>query len=346
MRYHLLGNSGLRVSEACLGTMTFGDGIDWGADRETSHDIYAAFRDAGGTFIDTADIYTNGASETLLGEFVDGHRSEVVLATKYTDAPLGAKAPDPNAAGNSRKHMMEAVEASLKRLGTDYIDLLYVHAWDFLTPIEEVLRGLDDLVRQGKVLYIGISDTPAWVISRANAIADLRGWSAFIGMQVEYSLIERTAERELLPMAEALNITPLAWSPLASGILTGKYNRGDSGRLDAAPFKEVSERNLRIARTVVEVAAEIGRPAAEVALAWVRQRGVLPLIGATSVSQVESNLASLNLHLEEAHRSVLDEASSIDLGFPHEFLEGTRAVTYGGYHDEIDGPRRGAPLHW
>jgi len=242
--------------------------------------------------------------------------------------------------------MMEAVEASLQRLGTDYIDLLYVHAWDFMTPIEEVLRGLDDLVRQGKVLYVGISDTPAWVISRANAIADLRGWSAFIGMQVEYSLIERTAERELLPMAEALNITPLAWSPLASGILTGKYNRGAGGRLDAAPFKEVSEQNLGIARTVVEVADEIGRPAAEVALAWVRQRGVLPLIGATSVSQVESNLASLNLHLEEAHRSVLDEASSINLGFPHEFLEGTRAVTYGGYHDEIDGPRRGAPLHW
>ena len=348
MRYQLLGQSGLRVSEACLGTMTFGDAIDWGADRSVSLEIYAAFRDAGGNFIDTADIYTGGQSEELVGEFIRGHRSEVVVATKYTDAPLGQKAADPNAAGNHRKHMVEAVEGSLQRLGTDYIDLLYVHAWDFLTPVKEVLRGLDDLVRQGKVLYVGISDTPAWVISRANAIADARGWTSFIAMQTEYSLVERTPERELLPMARALEITPLAWSPLASGILTGKYS-GDTtqeGRLNSAPFHALSDRNLAIADAVIGVAGEIGRPPAQVALAWVRQRGAIPLLGATNPRHMQSNLESLSLTLSADHMTVLSDASRINLGFPHDFLEGTRAVTYGGYADEIDGERRGAPLHW
>jgi aryl-alcohol dehydrogenase-like predicted oxidoreductase len=348
MRYQLLGNSGLRVSEACLGTMTFGDSIDWGADRDTAQKIYSTFRDAGGTFIDTADIYTGGESEELLGDFIVGHRSEVVIATKYTDAPLGQKATDPNAAGNHRKHMIEAVEASLRRLGTDYIDLLYVHAWDFLTPIEEVMRALDDLVRQGKVLYVGISDTPAWVISRANAIAELKDWSPFVAMQTEYSLIERTPERELLPMADALDVTPLAWSPLASGILTGKYSVDDTegGRLESAPFKTLSDRNLAIADAAIEVAEATGHTPAQVALAWVRQQGVLPLLGATKPRHVESNLDSLDITLDAEHLDTLNEASQIALGFPHEFLEGTQAVTYGGYYDEIDGERRGAPLHW
>ena len=348
MRYQLLGQSGLRVSEACLGTMTFGDALDWGADADTSSEIYQAFRDAGGNFIDTADIYAGGQSEELVGELTRGHRSEVVIATKYTDAPLGEKAADPNAAGNHRKHMVEAVEASLRRLATDYIDLLYVHAWDFLTPVEEVLRGLDDLVRQGKVLYVGISDTPAWVISRANAIADLKAWTPFIAMQAEDSLIERTPERDLLPMARALGITPLAWSPLASGILTGKYSgeAAEAGRLDSAPFHALSDRNLAIADAVIDVADEVGRPPAQVALAWVRQRGALPLLGATKPHHLKSNLESLSLTLSGDHMTALAEASRIDLGFPHDFLEGTRAVTYGGYYGEIDGERRGAPLHW
>jgi aryl-alcohol dehydrogenase-like predicted oxidoreductase len=348
MRYQLLGNSGLRISEACLGTMTFGESIDWGADRDTAHEIYSTFRDAGGTFIDTADIYTGGESEELLGDFIDGHRSEVVISTKYTDAPLGQKASDPNAAGNHRKHMVEAVEASLQRLGTDYIDLLYVHAWDFLTPIDEVMRALDDLVRQGKVLYVGISDTPAWIISRANAIAELKDWSPFVAMQTEYSLIERTPERDLLPMAKALDVTPLAWSPLASGILTGKYSGDDAkgGRLESAPFKTLTNRNLAIADVVLDVAKATGHAPAQVALAWVRQQGVLPLIGATQPRHVESNLESLTITLDDEHRAALNDASQIDLGFPHEFLEGTRAVTYGGYYDEIDGERCGAPLHW
>lgn len=328
--------------------MTFGDAIDWGADRDTSYRIYKTFRDAGGNFIDTADIYTGGDAERLLGEFVDGHRTEVVLATKYTDAPLGQKAPDPNAAGNHRKHMVEAVEASLRRLDTEYIDLLYVHAWDFLTPVDEVLRGLDDLVRQGKVLYVGISDAPAWVISRANAIADLKDWTPFIAMQTEYSLVERTPERELLPMASALDITPLAWSPLASGILTGKYSgeNADAGRLDSAPFHARSDRNLAIADAVIAVADAIGQSPAQVALAWVRQHGVIPLLGATKPRHMESNLESLSLTLTDEHMKALDEASHIDLGFPHTFLEGTQAVTYGGYYDEIVGRRYGAPRHW
>jgi len=233
-------------------------------------------------------------------------------------------------------------------LATDYIDVLYVHAWDFLTPVEEVLRGLDDLVRQGKVLYVGISDTPAWVISRANAIADLKAWTSFIAMQAEYSLVERTPERDLLPMARALGITPLAWSPLASGILTGKYSgeAAEAGRLDSAPFHALSDRNLAIADAVIDVADEVDRPPAQVALAWVRQRGALPLLGATKPRHLKSNLESLSLTLSGDHMTALTEASRIDLGFPHEFLEGTRPVTYGGYYGEIDGERRGAPLHW
>jgi aryl-alcohol dehydrogenase-like predicted oxidoreductase len=348
MRYHLLGNSGLRVSEACLGTMTFGDSLSWGADRETARDIYSVFRDAGGTFVDTADIYSDGESEAMLGEFMDGHRSEVVLATKYTDAPLGQTAPDPNAAGNHRKHLVEAVEASLARLRTDYIDLLYVHAWDFLTPPREVMRALDDLIRAGKVLYVGISDTPAWVIARCNTLAEANNWTPFVAVQIEYSLIERTPERELLPMAEGMGITPLAWSPLASGILTGKYSPsgGEGGRLDDAPFHERSDRNLRIAGVVEDVARDTGHPAAQIALAWVRHRNVLPIFGATKVEQMRSNLGSLEIELADEHLERLHEASAIELGFPHDFLEGTKPVTYGGYDDRIIGRRRGAPLHW
>jgi len=193
MKYRLLGNSGLRVSEAALGTMTFGDDWGWGAAKEEAQKVYATYREAGGNFIDTANIYTNGTSERFVGEFVKDHRESVVLATKYTNAAPGN---DPNAAGNHRKSMMQSVEASLNRLQSDYIDLYWVHIWDQITPIEEVMRGLDDLVRQGKVLYVGISDAPAWLIARANTLAELRGWSRFVGLQLEYNLIERTGEED------------------------------------------------------------------------------------------------------------------------------------------------------
>src|SRR6202158_2010994 len=231
MRYRLLGNSGLRVSEAALGTMTFGEDWGWGAAKEEARKVYDAFREAGGNFIDTANVYTNGTSESFLGEFMQGHRQSVVMATKYTNATPGT---DPNAAGNHRKSMMQSVEASLKRLQTDYIDLYWVHIWDQITPVEEIMHGLDDLVRQGKVLHVGISDFPAWWIAQANTLASLRGWSQFIGLQIEYSLMERTVERELIPMAKALNVGVVAWSPLARGILTGKYHgegKVDGGRM-------------------------------------------------------------------------------------------------------------------
>ena len=218
MNYQLLGKSGLRVSELCLGTMTFGQDWGWGAARDEARKIYDTFREAGGNFIDTANVYTNVTSETFLGEFLAGQREAVVMATKYTNA---APSADPNAAGNQRKSMVQSLEASLRRLKTDYIDLYWLHVWDQITPVEEVMRAFDDLVRQGKVLYAGVSDAPAWWIAQANTIASLRGWTPFVGLQIEYSLIERTVERELLPMAKAFGLTLTAWSPLCGGLLTG-----------------------------------------------------------------------------------------------------------------------------
>src|SRR5215471_18509336 len=238
LRYRLLGHSGLRVSEACLGTMTFGEDWGWGSSKDESRNVYDAYRATGGNFIDTANVYTNGSSETFLGEFMQGHRESMVLATKFANAMQGT---DANAAGNHRKSMMQAVEASLKRLKTDYIDVYWMHIWDRLTPVEEVMRGLDDLVRAGKVLYLGISDAPAWWIAGANTLAQLRGWTAFVGLQIEYSLIERTVERELIPMARAFDVGVVAWSPLASGLLSGKYHGGagkPEGRLSAEGMEQ------------------------------------------------------------------------------------------------------------
>ncbi len=255
MKYRLLGNSGLRVSEAALGTMTFGDEWGWGSDKDEARKVYDGFREAGGNFIDTANFYTNGTSESFLGEFMKDHRQSMVLATKYSNAAPGT---DPNAAGNHRKSMMQAVEASLRRLQTDYIDLYWVHIWDQITPVEEVMRGLDDLVRQGKVLYVGISDAPAWWIAQANTLALLRAWSPFIGLQVEYSLIERTVERELVPMAKALNLGFTAWSTLARGMLTGKYHGHGSpeqGRMNSETMKDFMPEPQRTGRIVAAVKA-------------------------------------------------------------------------------------------
>src|SRR5271163_3913874 len=227
MRYRLLGKSGLRVSEASLGTMIFGDELEWGSPKADAEKVYETYREAGGNFIDTANFYTGGTSEKFVGEFIKGDRDSVVLATKYSTAAPGN---DPNAAGNHRKNMMQALEASLKRLQTDYIDLYWVHIWDGITPVEEVMRGLDDLVRQGKLLHVGISDAPAWWVAQANTLAELRGCTPFIGLQIEYNLVERTVEGELIPVAKALNLGVLAFSPLSNGVLTGKYHgEGKSG---------------------------------------------------------------------------------------------------------------------
>jgi aryl-alcohol dehydrogenase-like predicted oxidoreductase len=342
MKYKLLGNSGLRVSEAALGTMTFGDDWGWGAAKDEARKVYDAFREAGGNFIDTANVYTNGTSESFLGEFMQGHRPSVVLATKYTNAAPGT---DPNAAGNHRKSMVQAVEASLKRLKTDYIDLYWVHIWDGITPVEEVMRGLDDIVRQGKILYVGISDAPAWWIAQANTLAELRGWTQFIGLQIEYSLIERTVERELIPMAKALNLGVLAWSPLARGFLTGKYHgegKADGVRMTNEGMKEFlpeEQRAAPIISVVKSVSEQTGRSMAQVALAWLRRQTVpvIPIIGARKVSQLQDNLASLDLELSAEQLKSLDGASRIDLGFPESIYEKemARALRYGGMWDRL-----------
>jgi aryl-alcohol dehydrogenase-like predicted oxidoreductase len=342
LRYRLLGNSGLRVSEAALGTMTFGEDWGWGSSKDEARKVYDAFREAGGNFVDTANLYTNGSSESFLGEFMQGHRQSVVLATKYSNANPGT---DPNAAGNQRKSMMQAVEGSLKRLQTDYIDLYWVHIWDQLTPVDEVMRGLDDLVRQGKVLYVGISDAPAWWIAQANTLAQLRGWSPFVGLQIEYSLIERTVERELIPMAEAFGLGVAAWSPLSGGVLTGKYlgkDASEQGRMSSDMMKQFlpeEQRTARIVTAVKEIATETGSSMAQVALAWLGTRAVpvIPIIGARKLSQLQDNLASFNVSLTEDQVKTLDQASKIDLGFPYELYEKEfpRAIAYGGLRDRI-----------
>ncbi len=332
----------MRVSELSLGTMTFGEEWGWGAAKDEARKIYDAYREAGGTFLDTANLYTNGASERLVGEFLEGHRQEVVLATKYSNAAPGN---DPNAAGNHRKSMMQAAEASLKRLRTDYIDLYWLHIWDQLTPVEEVMRGFDDLVRQGKVLYTGVSDAPAWWAAQANTLASLRGWSPFIGLQIEYNLIERTVERELIPMAKALNLGVVAWSPLSGGVLTGKYNSGRAAENVRYSnemmqgFLPQRERQDRVVAALTRIAKEAGRSLAQVALAWLRYRDipVIPIIGARKLSQLEDNLASLSLTLAPEQVTALDEASRIELGFPYEFYQRELVINfaYGGMRDRI-----------
>jgi len=342
MKYRLLGNSGLRISEAALGTMTFGDDWGWGAPKYEAQRIYNAFREAGGNFIDTANFYTNGTSESFLGEFAKGHRETMVLATKYSVSHRGT---DPNAAGNQRKNMMQAVEGSLKRLQTNYIDLYWVHIWDQITPVAEVMRGLDDLVRMGKVLYVGISDAPAWWIAQANTLASLRGWSPFVGLQMEYSLVERTVERELIPMAKALNLGVTAWAPLSRGVLTGKYHghgSSEAGRMSSDMFKQSmpdDQRTGRIIAAVKTVADQLGRSMAQVALAWLRHRAVpvIPIIGARKLSQLQDNLASLELSLCSEQLKTLDEAGRVELGFPYDLYakDVVRETMYGGMGDKI-----------
>jgi aryl-alcohol dehydrogenase-like predicted oxidoreductase len=265
VRYRLLGRSGLRVSELCLGAMVFGDGRgSWGATRKDAQDIVARFADAGGNFVDTASNYAAGESERIVGELVGSDRDRWVLATKYT---CSSRADDPNAGGNHRKNLVRSLEGSLRRLNVEYVDLLWVHIWDALTPIEEVVRALDDVVSAGKVLYVGISDTPAWIVAQAVTLADSRGWTRFAGLQVPYSLVERSVERELLPMAQALELTVTAWSPLGGGLLTGRYgsdrDRPDDTRIAAFGESALTERKLAIADCVNTVAGEHGASPAQ-----------------------------------------------------------------------------------
>lgn len=319
MNFPQLGRSGLRVSELALGAMTFG-AQGFGADKEESKKVWDAFREVGGNFIDTANGYAFGKSEEIVGEFMKEDRHRVVLATKFT---MPMRARDVNAFGNSRKNMMESVEASLRRLQTDFIDLYWVHAWDQTTPTEELMRGLDDLVRSGKVRYIGLSDAPAWIVSRANTLAELRGWTSFVGLQIPFSLVERTVERELLPMAEAMGITVTPWGVLGSGILSGKYNQEGKQSGRAAMTGRIADDKLKVAAKVIEVADELGKTASQVALAWVRQGqgSIIPIVGARVVDQLKDNLGCLDITLNEDQMAKLNKVSHVGLGFPREFLE-------------------------
>ncbi|MFL6072320.1 MAG: aldo/keto reductase [Mycobacteriales bacterium] len=323
--YRLLGRSGLRVSPLALGTMTFG----WGTDRDEARAIFEAYVGRGGNFVDTANGYADGAAEEMVGEFARARREELVIATKYT---MPMRQGDPNSGGNSRKSMVRSVEASLSRLRTDYVDVLYLHLWEGSTPVEEVLRAMDDLVRAGKVLYVGVSDIPAWQASRMQAIADLRGWSPLAALQIPYNLVERTVERDLIPMAATMGMGVVCWSPLAGGVLTGKYSRadlepgaggGEWTRKDHAIGNGfLTARGLDVAEVVGEIATEIGTAPSRVALAWtlLNPAVVATLVGARTLAQLDDNLDSLRVELDPEQRVRLAEASAIELGFPHEAL--------------------------
>ncbi|MGN9842004.1 aldo/keto reductase [Nonomuraea sp. H19] len=309
MRYRLLGRTGLRVSELFLGAMTFG-----AASPEVRRmlDVYA---DAGGNVVDTASMY--GESESVVGELLQGRRDRFVLATKYTGS---RDRGDLNAAGNHRKNLVLSLEQSLRRLRTDYIDLFWVHVWDRHTPIEETMRALDDVVRAGKVLYLGISDAPAWLVSRANTLAEWRGWTEFAGLQVPYSLLKRDVERELLPMAQAYGMSVAAWGTLERGILSGRYNAPGAAASRVSP-DSLTDRDRAAARTVVEVAGELGVTAAQVALAWAMGRGVHPIVGASSAEQLKDNLGAAGIALPEEAVRRLESAVPFELGFPRDFVE-------------------------
>lgn len=329
--YRLLGRSGLRVSPLCLGTMTFGASSGWGTEREEATSMVDLFVERGGNFIDTSNYY--GESEDWLKPMLEGRRDRIVLSTKYS---LSMRPGDPNSAGNHRKNIVQSVESSLKRMGTDYIDLLFLHMWDFRTPVEEILRAFDDLVRAGKILYAALSDTPAWQVSRMQAIADLRGWTPFIGLQIPYNLTQRTVEREFMPMAREMGIAVMPWSPLAGGVLSGKYSKADlddkpaafgadSTRKDINKMTgRLSERNLAIADEARAIAEEIGVTPAQVALAWtlLNPAVVSPVLGARTLPQLEDNLGALAVDLSEEHVRRLDEVSRIPLEFPADIWAG------------------------
>jgi aryl-alcohol dehydrogenase-like predicted oxidoreductase len=340
-QYRLLGRSGLRVSPLSLGTMTFGVAQgEWGSTEADASQMLGNYIDRGGNFVDTANFYGQmGGSETLLGRLLGDRRERVVLSTKYS---LTTRPGDPNASGNHRRNMVRAVEDSLRRLNTDYIDLFYLHMWDATTPVDEVLRGFDDLVRSGKIVYAGISDTPAWRCSHMQGIADLRGWAPFVALQISYSLIERTVERELLPMALAMGMGVIPWSPLGGGVLSGKYTLEDlrpaaggkmSSRKDInLATGRLTDRNLEIAMVAAEIAREIECTPAQVALAWTLLDPAVtsPVIGARTLAQFEDNMGALDVSFSDSQRDRLDTASKIELGFPHDMLAApSNAMAFG-----------------
>jgi aryl-alcohol dehydrogenase-like predicted oxidoreductase len=334
--YITLGRSGLRVSPLSLGTMTFGEDDGWGASPETSEAILAEYLDRGGNVVDTANIYTNGHSEKIIGDFFaarPGLRERVVLSTKFFASLYPG---DPNGGGAGRKALIAQLEESLRRLQTDYVDLYWLHGWDRRAPVEETLRALDDLVAAGKVRYVGFSDVPAWVAAQSQTIARFRGWAPVTALQIEYSLLERTPEGELLPMAEALGLGVLPWSPLRGGQLSGKYVHDGGAPADsprAGRMDGPAERDWVVIDAVARVAAGIGVSSAQVALAWVRSRPAVTstLIGARTVEQLRANLASLEITLAPGQLAALDEPSTPSLDFPAAITAGPGPVLgFGG----------------
>jgi aryl-alcohol dehydrogenase-like predicted oxidoreductase len=333
MRYRILGRSGLRVSELCLGTMTFGDDWGWGADRAESRRIFDAYADRGGNFVDTANNYTDGTSESLVGELVEADRARFVVATKYT---LSTTASDPNSGGNHRKSLVQSLERSLRRLRTEYVDLLWLHMYDAFTPIDDAVRALDDQVRLGKVLHVGISDSPAWVAARANTLAELRGWSPFVALQVPYSASGREPERELFPMAAALGLAVTPWGVLEAGALTGK-----PAAERRWPDDEGGPATERVVAELRRIGQEVDATPAQVAIAWLLHRSVaptiVPIVAARRAEQIVENLAAADVRLSEEQAAAIDRAGKPALGFPRSFLEseGVRSLIYGGTYESI-----------
>ncbi|OZI43126.1 aldo/keto reductase [Bordetella genomosp. 4] len=330
-QYRLLGRSGMRVSPLALGTMTFGADWGWGADDEQARRIFDIYVDSGGNFIDTSVNYTNGTSERILGQLLKGRRDRIVVSTKFT---MARDPSDPNSGGNHRMNLVRSVEASLRQLDTDRIELLHLHAWDFTTSADEVMRALDDLVRSGKVVYLGICNTPAWKVAQLQTLADLRGWSPLVALQIEYSLVERTPEHELMPMAQEMGLGVMPWSPLGGGILTGKYNRDDLQQESEAGVSvtrkgviassgHMTARSLDIAEVVNAVAHEIGATPSQVALAWtlLNPAVVAPVIGARTLIQAQDNLGALKIRLDTEHIARLSQASVPEAIFPNRFVE-------------------------
>lgn len=329
--YRLLGRSGLRVSPLSLGTMTFGSDWGWGADSDEARRIFDLYIDHGGNFIDTAVNYTNGASERFLGAFIGDKRERVVLATKFT---MARDPGNPNSGGNHRLNMVRSVEQSLRQLGTDRIDLFYVHAWDMTARPDEVMRALDDLVRSGKILYPGICNAPAWRIAEMQTLADMRGWSPFVALQIEYSLVERSVEHELMPMAAAMGLGVLPWSPLGGGVLAGKYTRADvedsreaavsaSRKGVIASSGHLTERSIEIAQEVRAVAEEVGSTPSQIALAWTLANPtvVSPVMGARTLAQAQENLGALDVVLSPEQLDRLNRVSEPDPIFPARFVK-------------------------
>jgi aryl-alcohol dehydrogenase-like predicted oxidoreductase len=327
------------VSELALGTMTFGEDWGWGAPKEVSRKILERFAEAGGNFIDTANNYTDGTSERFVGEFLGTDRDHFVLATKYS---LTERPEDPNFGGNHRKNMIRSLEGSLQRLATERVDLLWLHMWDGMTPVSEVLRAMDDLVRAGKVLYVGFSDTPAWVVAQAVTEAELRGWVRPVAIQAPYSVLDRGVERDLLPMARANELAVTVWGMLEGGTLTGKYRAADRG---ATRYEGASEKELAAGDAVTELAGEISRSPAQVAIGWIRARRdrgeIIPVLGARTVDQLDEALGCLDFELTEEQVRRLDDLAPIDLGFPHSFLasDHVRGLIFGDTYPLIEDHR-------